>query len=192
MDNQTRGHPGFVYIPNAAAFTKFTVFLSVVSTLHPNLEDMQTIAVYIMNNKADVHFLPVITEARNRSIPNRQSRMGNKAEGFPHFLSEDSEHLGVLFDSAVVGQWVGGIDSRNTNGMKISGFENEGALYSIREMPFEWRKAEGGLWRPILDGRPLMTIHCHSKALSSFLSDRETMPTDDYDVKEVYKTLLPN
>lgn len=194
MDNQTRGHPGFVYIPRVEAFTKFTVFLSVVSTLNMSLEDMQTIAVFIMNNKSDVHFLPAITEWRNRSIPNRTSRIGNKADGYPHFLSEDSEALGCLFDSAVVGQWVGGIDSRNTNGMKISRFENEGALYSIREMSFEWRRDSGSskLWRPYLDGRPLMTIHCHSKALSCFLSDRESMPTDDYDVAEVHKTLLPN
>jgi hypothetical protein len=66
-------------------------------------------------------------------------------------------------------------------------------------MPFEWRPegtsegtSEGTRWRPYLDGRPLFTIHVHSKALSCFLSDRTGPPTSDYDVATVNAGLLPN
>jgi hypothetical protein len=58
-------------------------------------------------------------------------------------------------------------------------------------MPFEWR-LEGTQWRPYLDHRPLFTIHVHSKALSSFLSDRTGPPTCDYDVAVINAGLLPN
>ena len=191
MDNDTRGHPGFLYFPTLADATALTLFVAATASLA--YEDMQTLHMY--GKLFPTQYFPVITEARNRTIPRRQSLVGHTAET-PFFLSQHSEELGALFDSAVVGQWVGGIDSRNTGGAKIVAYENEGALYSIKEMPFEWR-AEGPTetrpqWRPFLDGRPLFTIHVHSKALSSFLSDRPSKPTCDYDVVAVNAGLLPN
>jgi hypothetical protein len=99
----------------------------------------------------------------------------------------------MLFDSLCVGQWVGGIDSRNTGGHKVARYENESALYNINEMSFEWKKnPENFLWQPILDGYVLATIHVHSKALRCFMSDRPDYPKDDYDVGAINKGLLPN
>lgn len=190
MDNDTRGHPGFLYCPTADAIGEFNQFL--LQLLNQPFEDMQSLAIYADMNKSKVHYFPVITERRNRSIQNRKSKDGHHAED-PFFLSEDSEHFGCLFDSLVVGQWLGGIDSRNTGGVKVTNYENEGALYSIKEMPLKWKKnPENFLWQPFLDDRPLMTIHVHSKALKCFLSDRGDYPKDDYDVHEIHKNLLPN
>jgi hypothetical protein len=189
MDNDTRGHPGFLYFPTLADATALTLFVAATASLA--YEDMQTLHMY--GKLFPTQYFPVLTEVRNRTIPHRRSQHGHTTET-PFFLSQHSEELGVLFDSAVVGQWVGGIDSRNTGGIKVVNYVNEGALYSIREMPFEWR-AEGTpdpRWRPFLDGRPLFTIHVHSKALSSFLSDRSDRPTCDYDVAAVHAGLLPN
>lgn len=196
-DNEDRGHPALLYIPNTVTMSDFTQFLT--SLLDSPLEDMQSLAAYADKYPAKIHYFPVITEARNRSIPARRSKQGHTTSR-PGFLSEDSDKFGVLFDSLVVGQWVGGIDSRNTGGHKVTNYENESALYSIREMPFTWKRSEGplprplplSLWQPFLDGRPLATIHVHSKSLVSFRSDRETTPTDDYDVKAVHAQLFPN
>jgi hypothetical protein len=194
MDNDARGHPAFLYLPTVADATALTSFFAGVAPLP--YEDMQTLSLYA--KLFSVQSFPVITEQRNRTIPCRKSRDGHTTNNSA-FLSQHSEELGALFDSLVVGQWIGGIDSRNTGGTKIVNYENEGALYSIREMPFEWRSEgtcegtrEGTRWRPYLDGRPLFTIHVHSKALSCFLSDRTGPPTSDYDVATVNAGLLPN
>ena len=129
---------------------------------------------------------------RNRTIANRKSKCGHTSKN-PWYLSEDSEVFETLFDSLVVGQWVGGIDSRNTGGTKVTNYENESALYSIKEMPFHWKKNKNTfLWQPLLDGRILATVHVHSKALDCFLSDRPDYPKDDYEVNKIYNTLLPN
>ncbi len=187
-DNKDKGHPAFLYIPNAGELQKFTELLTGLNGLP--YEDMQALAMY--SHLFEAHMLPVITEARRKTIPIRTSFVGH-SEVEPAYLSEDSEHFGVLFDSLVVGQWIGGIDPRNSRGQESVGYLNESALYSMREMPFEW--VCGGtnkLWQPMLDERPLVMIHMHSKALHSFLSDRETVPKADYAIQEVYASLLPN
>jgi hypothetical protein len=186
-DNCDRGHPAFLYIPQVSVIRDFNVFLSSING--SGLEDMQSLAFY--SDLFEVHYFPVLTAARRRLVDPRRSLTGHTAADCS-FLSEDSEHFGVLFDSLVVGQWIGGIDSRNTGGAKITRYRNESALYTIQEMPFEWIQNGDRLWRPMLDGRPLMTIHVHSKALGCFLSDRASKPDDDYNVHELYRTLLPN
>jgi len=186
MDNPSRGHPAFLYIPSVNEIRMFSMFL--VSLLNVACEDMQSLALFSQTH--EVHYLPVITEQLNRSKPVRRSLVGHESSNTWH-LSEDSEHFGVLFDSLVVGQWIGGIDSRNTRGNKALFYQNESALYSIKEMKFQWIR-ENGLWKPMLDDRPLVTIHIHSKALHSFLSDRVEYPSPDYNVESVNKSLLPN
>ena len=179
-----------MYIPNIEIIKIFNQYI--ISILNTPLEDMQALATYADKYPGNVHYLPLITDKINYSIKNRKSKCGHTTRT-PFFLSEDSDHFSVVFDSAVVGQWVGGIDSRNMGGKKISQYENESALYSINEMKFEWKKSPVNfLWQPFLDGIPLATIHVHSKSLVSFSSDRPDYPKDDYDVEDVYKRLLKN
>ena len=189
-DNDDRGHPAFLYIPSIKILREFTLFL--VSILKKPLEDMQSLAAYADSNPSKMTYFPVITEQRNRSIVKRKSKLGH-ITATPEYLSNDAEYFNCVFDSLVVGQWIGGIDSRNVGGNKVSQYENESALYSIKEMTFQWKKSpENFLWQPILDGLPLCTIHMHSKALKSFLSDRSDCPCDDYDISQVHSGLLSN
>ena len=187
MDNDERGHPAFLYIPHHSDISLFNTFLASINDMP--LEDMQSLRMYA--RLFPMNYFPVLTEARNRSRSQRRSLSGHTVAD-PFFLSQDSEHFGILFDSLVAGQWLGGIDPRNTGNRKITHYANESALYQFTEMSFAWEKHEGKLWRPVLDGRSLMTVHMHSKALHCFLSDRAEMPTDDYDVGTVFKSLLPN
>ncbi len=189
-DNDERGHPAFLYIPSFEHLKDFNIFL--ISIIKTPLEDMQSLADYADNNPEKVHYFPTITEERRNRIIKRTSKSGHTSQN-SQYLSEDSEYFNCLFDSLVVGQWVGGIDPRNTGGNKLSNYENESALYSIKEMTFVWKKSkENNLWMPILDGRPLCTIHMHCKALDSFLSDRPDYPQDDYNVVKISKGLLAN
>lgn len=187
-DNRAHGHPGFFYIPTADAIGDICTFIH--TNMHKGLSDMQFLATYADTYPKAIHYLPVITEARNKSISPRVTVSGIRVEN-PYYLSEDSEYLGVLFDSAVVGQYICGVDPRNMGGKKITQFVNAGALYKFTEMPFSWIQTEG-LWQPQMDGRILATIHVHSKSLSSFVSDRHTVPTDDYVVDDVLRTLVRN
>jgi hypothetical protein len=189
-DNDERGHPAFLYIPSFEHLKEFNMFLT--SIIKTPLEDMQSLAQYANSNPEKVHYFPAITEKRKNSILNRKSKTGHTSQN-SQYLSEDSEYFNCLFDSLVVGQWIGGIDPRNIKGNKLSNYENESALYSIKEMTFVWKKSkENNLWIPMLDGRPLCTIHMHCKALRSFLSDRPDYPQDDYNVVEITEGLLAN
>jgi hypothetical protein len=188
-DNNQRGYPAFLFIPNAESMQGFNKFL--ITFIHSPFGDMESLAVYADCSGA-IKYFPVITDERNESIQDRKSKQGHTSEN-PFYLSDEFRRFNMLFDSASVGQWVGGIDSRNTGGKKVAKYENESALYNMNEMSFEWKKnPENFLWQPILDGYVLATIHVHSKALKSFMSDRPDYPKDDYDVVEVNKGLLPN
>lgn len=185
-DNKDKGHPAFLYIPTVAELEKFTQLLTSLNGLP--YEDMQALAMY--SHLFESHMLPVITENRRKTIPIRKSHVGH-TEADPVYLSEDCDHFDCVFDSLVVGQWIGGIDPRNTQGQPSVGYLNESALYSMNELSFEWKNS-GGMWQPYLDNQPLFTIHVHSKALSCFLSDRLTPPTADYSIQDVWKSLYQN
>jgi hypothetical protein len=187
-DNQERAHPGFMYIPNPDVMAHFNSF--VLQGLPEKKDDMATLLMYGTKYPTLLNYLPCITEKRNMTHATRNSRVGKHKCENPWFLSQDSEHFQVIFDSAVIGQAVGGIDPRNTNGKKVSPYLNESALYTILEAPLGWgQEPETKKWFPVWDNRRVLTIHMHCKALKSFLSDRVDMPDDDYDVDEVMKTL---
>ena len=189
MDNEERGHPGFLFIPSAAAIQRFNAFI--VEMICSNLEDMKLLAEFRKTNcESGVKCLPIITSRRNKTIPTRFARNGLSCAN-PEFLSEGFETIGFLFDSLCVGQMIGGIDPRNVGGKYTIGYENESALYSVREMDLTWKK-EGGLWRPILDNVPLATIHMHSKGLQYFLSDRDEVKMTEIGLEIVSKGLQPN
>lgn len=198
-DNEVRAHPGFMYIPTAEVLEHFNAYL--VTTLDNKWDDMKTLEQYGATYPTRLNFLPCITEKRNQTVKPRKSLNGTHSVEDPWFLSQDSEHFGFLFDSAVVGQAVGGVDPRNSEGKKITQYANESALYNIMETQGTgWAqskdtnksKSKCKKWFFVMDNRPVVTIHMHSKALKQFLSDREDMPKADYDVEELMKTLEKN
>lgn len=172
-DNEERGHPAFLFIPTVDVIHHFNEFI--LEMIKTEYEDMQLLCLYSISYPERMSYLPVITPECNHSIRLRRSLSGYHSTAQHDFLSSGFDRLGVLFDSLVVGQFVAGIDPRNLDGAIIWSFKNESALYSMDEMQLEWRRV-AGLWIPILDGHPLMTIHMHSKFLKSFLSDKPTPP----------------
>ena len=187
-DNSTRCYPSCIYVPNADAIGRLNTFVEVHCA--SGLTDMELLAKYGKDHPEDLHYLPVITKERNRSVNPRRAFNGH-TESDPWYLSEDADHMGVLFDSLVVGQYLGGVDPRNNGGQKSGPYLNESALYSMREMPFEWKHV-GGRWQPFVDHRPLAIIHVHCKSLKSFRSDRPTRPINDYQVDDLLPALVPN
>lgn len=189
-DFPSKGHPAFLYIPTATHLQCFNNFFA----QHTHMDDMFGLGLYA--RYAEVHALPVITQDVLLQKAIRQSQNGQSMKFLSQhlgFLAEDADHFQMLFDSLVVGQYIGGLDPRNTDGKKEAKYKNETALYSIDELDFQWKKGEKGFWYPTVCGDlPLACVHVHSKALHCFLSDRQDMPEDDYDVAQVHKSLFPN
>jgi hypothetical protein len=184
MDHESRGHPGFMYLANASVINKFNKLMC--SLVKSDRGDMQLLAFYSAKYPESVAFLPAIppTDTQRKSI------IGFTSED-PSHLWKGFDKLGVLFDSAVVGQWLAGVDPRNTKSVVTIKYENLEALYSVKEFGFKWERS-GTLWRPVFAGAPLATIHMHSKALYCFLSDRTDTPCGDYNMETLYKSLLQN
>jgi len=189
MDAHERGHPGFMYVPTANSIGSFNEYI--LNNIKNDYEDMQLLSRYSNDFPEKVSFLPLISSERNARIPKRCSEINKTPCTNSDFLSAGFDKIGHLFDSLVVGQWLGGIDPRNYSLRRTVGYRNEGALYSIDEMSFLWKR-ECKLWTPILDGIPLATIHVHSKALYCFLSDSIHTPNADYDILSLKKSLLQN
>ena len=188
-DNQIKGHPAFVYIPSIEHISHFNCYMTL--TVKLPLTDMEIMAEYSNHYKSFVSYFPVIPTDVNNKVKVRKSLDDNISCDNCFFLSTDFDELNILFDSLVVGQFVGGIDSRNTNGVKITKYLNESALYSMLELNLQWTKNDEK-WTPLLNGYPLVFIHCHSKALNNFRSDKKDFPNDDYDVKDIFSKLQPN
>lgn len=190
-DNETRAHPGFMFVSSTRIMAELNEFIA--CTQQNSYSDMDLLDIYSELYPTRVNYLPVISHRRNMTKFTRKSQDGHHGPmPSPIFLSSGHDILKCLFDSAVVGQWVGGIDTRNTadKGVFITdAYENEGALYSMKEMPFEWKKINN-LWVPYLDSEPLATIHVHSKALECFLSDRADVPRADYDPVKLHNVLV--
>lgn len=176
-DAPGRIHPGVLWIPSPDAISKFTQFVAAQAAVRSELEDMQLLCKFQEEFPEALQFLPVLS-------PNRPQPVSYLSAGF--------ETLQTLFDSAVVGQFVGGIDPRNTAGAPSVGYQNETALYKFTDFDFTWVRTPAGLWQPTIDGAPLASIHMHSKALFCFLSDRADEPKATYDIRTLLQQLEPN
>jgi hypothetical protein len=190
LDNQYRGHPGFIFLPSVAAYTQFLRHFVDLHSEYSNGTDIQFLAKVWNEYPTLVRALPVLPEGfvnGPRISPNGCITCEN-----PIFLQTDAKEIQVLFDSAVIGHAIGGIDPRNTPGSKIGSYVNESALYTFEELGFHWKKNRTSrLWTPYAGPMPIATIHMHSKALSCFLSDRYEYPKADWEIDDILPYLLP-
>jgi hypothetical protein len=187
FDKLEEGYPSIVFFRNLQAISKFTEYMmSILRTRY--LSDMIILGKYRLEHPEEVFPYPVLPHSCNTPLRKRTSlfpRYSAEAEQ-TQFLS-DPRFL-FVFDAIAYGQALGGIDPRNVDGVKSVGFQNESALYSITETQFGWCKLKN-LWFPLVNHKPLVNLHIHSKALSLFLSDSENMPSGNYDAKELQKNL---
>ena len=186
FDNLEQGYPSFVFFRNSQAVFEFANFM--LSCLRKcYLSDMKILALYRIYHPEKVFPYPVLPDVCNKPLRERTSLIGHKAS------AEDSAFLSnkefpILFDAIAYGQAIGGIDPRNTGGLQSIGYINESALYSIQETQFAWTRLHG-LWFPLVNSIPLVNLHIHSKALSEFLSDRESLPQANYNAVALEKSL---
>lgn len=156
---------------------------------HDYLSDMKILALYWKMHPEEVFPYPVLPPTCNTPLRDRTSYIGLNAKKEETAFLSDSR-FPILFDAIAFGQALGGVDPRNSQGNPTFGYINETALYSVHETEFRWIQLQG-LWFPIVNNLPLVNLHIHSKALAKFLSDSETIPGAQYNVKEL-ETALNN
>ena len=141
MDSENRCIPGILFIPS---FDKIT---PLITNYIYDKNDMENLAYFYKNNK-------------------------NICEKFPIINTDDNfTRLNTIFDGAAIGQYLGGVDSRNTPG-DTRGFINETCIVNYSKYKFIWKF--DGLYKPyiIINDRdiPVSNLHIHSKNLYRFNS----------------------
>lgn len=186
FDNLEQGYPSFVFFRSSRAVSAFTNYM--LNCLQSEYKsDMKILGQYRQEHPDAVFAYPLLPSVCNTPLRERSSLVGHKAS------AEDSAFLSnkefpIVFDAIAYGQAVGGIDPRNTGGLKSIGYLNESALYTIMETDFRWTRLNG-FWFPLVNSIPLVNLHIHSKALSEFLSDRDTIPLANYNPADLEKSL---
>jgi hypothetical protein len=186
FDNLEQGYPSFIFFrDNQAVFDFASYMLNCLRVDY--LSDMKILGQYRIQHPEKVFSYPVLPHICNTPLRERTSLVGHKASAEESsFLSK--KEFPILFDAIAYGQAIGGIDPRNTGGLQSVGYINESALYSIQETEFAWTRLHG-FWFPLVNSIPLVNLHIHSKAMSEFLSDRETLPQAHYNPVELEQSL---
>lgn len=172
-DSVRRCIPSVVFVKNHKAIEDFCRTYNLLYLIR-KMNDMQAFSHYAKARKNACSFIPVLPSwyKDGRNALRSSSGITTKRMGF---LDADYGLFQGVFDAAAFGQYLGGVDPRNTaaNG---PGFINETALYSAAEMPVRWAKDEAGLLYPVgsYKGRDfkIFNLHIHSKNLAAFRSDR--------------------
>ena len=149
MDSKNRCIPGIMYIPNYELFNKL------IENYNYSKNDMENLGVFYNNNRHVVNAFPIIDNS-------------NSVE--KNMYNEHFERFNSIFDGAAMGQYLGGVDPRNTPG-DTRGFVNETCVIKYDKYKFKWLK-KGTHYLPHIEINdamiPINNLHIHSKKLEQF------------------------
>lgn len=150
---------GMLYVHDLAALSNLNTFL--LGMRHTNQNEMKLGCHFFFENPTEADFLPVVS---------------NECDIRPddvRFATAHGADFRGVFDAAAYGQYMGGIDERNGDGLH-EGFVNETAAYRADQFRYEWTHFEGSLRFPTIhrhgNSWPIYVLHIHSKRLENFLS----------------------
>ncbi len=169
MDADSRCVPGLVFIRDPESLGAMNDHI-VRHALRKTKNDMRAIA-HFMNHASEgsCSALPVIPPEYRLTYPlvNTEGERGLKK-----WYDSDFDTFGGVFDAAALGQFLGGIDPKISEG-DTRGFVSETAVYDPRNMGLNWQ-VRGGLRFPqgqVMDRPfPIYNLHIHSKRLADFSS----------------------
>lgn len=182
FDCDQRAVPSFVYIPNPNTSNVLSTFIA--KHAHVNTTDMEMLhlfkeAYYL--HRADT--LPILIPAYAEDYPLTNIFKNTAREAKPFFRHLDE--LGMIFDAAALGQFLGGIDP--ILGKSEAGFMGEASVFLPMHFEFAWFKDREDRWIPHISYKgieyPIANLHIHSKKLHLFLSKNQQMqdlPTNFY------------
>jgi hypothetical protein len=169
MDSDNRCIPGFMFIRDLDSICNLTSFMA-KKTLKNQMNDMYALADYLIS-KGEPYCknLPVISPSYEKKYLLRDTA-GNNAN--KNYYSTCFDDFHGIFDAAALGQYLGGVDPRNTTG-DTRGFVNETAVYDPKKFGLHWETVDG-LKRMVGevagDKFPIFSLHIHSKDTKQFMS----------------------
>jgi len=185
FDNDWQGYPSFIVVNNADTLGHLNRFI----TKHCNSgnTDMKLMSIYARHFPDHLQSLPQISQTQFQRVPDRKTLLGHKPKSDARYLYALCDQLdGHIFDAIAMGQFLTGIDPRNKGGKYILNYRNKSSFYTVDEIEPVWQQDQKARWYlRAKDGNRIVNLHIHSKKLNHFLSDRETVPTADYDDGEI-------
>ena len=170
FDNDSRCIPSFVYFNGNEVLSKLNKFMFEFS----NFNDMELIAMF--NERYNlIAMLPVIPHNYDIELKSKSGLLVK--DRFKY--SEYFDKFNSVFDAAAIGQYLGGVDSRN---LKLNFFVkffkpkikfiNESAVYDVSNFDYYWETDEFERKIPYLKYKginfKINNLHIHSKQLNLF------------------------
>ena len=151
FDSPSRVIPSVVWVPRPDTLR------DVLSQYDPAKNDMENLARF------DLEHLPIFPDSRTLGTSDFTGVLKDVTEQFPAY--------DYVFDGAAIGQYLGGVDPRNTPG-DTRGFINETCIVKYDGYHVTWSKSKPYL---IVDDRPypIFNLHIHSKNLAAFATIRD-------------------
>jgi hypothetical protein len=158
FDSPKRVIAGIIFIPSAEALG------AIMEQYRPNLNDMENLGL----RHDAIEKLPLVPYLPDEVDP-------NYTVGLPYAENYGAKFGNYIFDAAAMGQYLGGIDPRNTSIVDSRGFVNETCVVKFDNYDFFWQVQKKTLLKkPYLKiGETLYSIanlHIHSKNLRGFRS----------------------
>ena len=167
FDNDNRCIPGFLYFKSHSEIRELVSF---ASKCKGKYNDMELIALFNKQfNK--ISFFPIVPD-------NYFSAYGLNTNVVSDFVQEYYKnyiYFNSLFDAAAIGQYVGGIDSRNIKGKNFEDkFVNESCIFNVSDFVIHWKVDNYGRSQPFLYFQESLirinNLHIHSKLLYKYKS----------------------
>ena len=151
IDAKNRCIPGIVYIPNHIVLQKL------IDNYIFDKDDMHNMYIFYEQNQNICNTFPIIDTSFDEGIYNKN---------YKDFMS--------IFDAAAMGQYLGGIDPRNSDVADTKGFVNETCVVKYNNYEFIWKDHDSLYRLPYLVGHnnahiPINNLHIHSKKIEDFV-----------------------
>jgi hypothetical protein len=164
MDSKHRCIPSIMYFPNYVLLEK------ALEKYNYGKNDMENFGDFYNNNKLYCDVFPIINDTTI-------------------YLGKNFHKYNAIFDTAAMGQYLGGVDPRNISG-DTRGFINETCEIDYSKYKFYWYK-KNNLYVPHLeiDGEliPIVNLHIHSKRLHNFMAND---PNESLFIKKIYDVIF--
>lgn len=173
FDHDQRAVAGIFFVLNKSALTLFNHFIVEMYKANPGLaiNDMQLLGLFREAYPGFIDSLPVVPS----NYPGKFENLRGQVSTNPGLFSNHFDDIEMIFDANALGQYIDGIDPRNTGGKVSKGFINETAMQRFDFYQFKFEKSiNENLQFPILESDnckvKIANLHIHSKNLQKFSS----------------------
>jgi hypothetical protein len=173
FDHESRGIAGFMWIGSIDALRGFTNFIGQFTLAGElgRMNDMDLLGYYRRIAPKEIDSLPVIPGSYEGPYQNLLGELANDTALF----SKDEKVLGGIFDASALGQYLDGVDPRNSGGRETKGFINETAMHSfagfereVQTIADDHNSKSTFLIDAAKSRHKIINLHVHSKRLLKY------------------------